>query len=425
MKVLWFTNTPSLYQSKEKHSYHGGGWISSLQKLISKEDKIELAISFFHEKDNTKKFQNDVTYYPILKESGKKKPLQTLFNKWHGKINQGQYLSHIDAVVKDFQPDIIHVFGTENIFGRVQNHFDIPVVIHLQGLINPYLNAYYPPGVSSLNFYFDRKNWYDHLLGRSVPFAFKNFIDRAKNEKKILKNVKYVMGRTHWDKMIAELYNPAVNYYHINEVLRPCFYDDLKNEYDTASNGKLIITSTISSTIYKGIDLILKTAKFLTEEAKIDFSWHLIGLDKNDIIADLFKKKFNIDYEKTGIKFLGVNDERELLQNLKRSHLFVHPSYIDNSPNSVCEAQIIGLPVIACNVGGISSLISHHKTGCLIPSNGVHELASEIILFYKNKTLLKNIGISARNQAMIRHDKESILKNIVTCYEQITNQNDL
>jgi len=424
MKVLWFTNTPSLYQNEEKHSYHGGGWISSLQKLISKEDKIKLAISFFHENDNGKKIQGDITYYPILKVKGSKKPIETTINNWKGKISQRKYLSNIIEIVADFQPDIIHVFGTENIFGRVQDHFDIPVVIHMQGLINPYLNAYYPPGISPLSFYFNWKNFIDHLLGRSVPFAFKKFKDRAKNEKEILNNVKYVMGRTHWDKMVSELYNPAVNYYHINEVLRPCFYDHQKIKYDTTSNGKLIITSTISSTIYKGIDLILKTAKFLTEEVKIDFSWNLIGLDENDMFANHFKKKLNIEYGKIGIKFLGVKEENELLQNLSRSHLFVHPSYIDNSPNSICEAQMIGLPVIACDVGGVSSLISNGETGYLIPSNGVHELASKIIFLYKNKKLLKTMGFKARDQAIIRHDKQVILKSIISCYDQILTIHD-
>lgn len=419
MKVLWFTNTPSLYQNKEKHSYHGGGWISSLQKLISKVDGIELAISFFHENDYKKKVQDGITYYPILKARGSKKPLETIINNWKGKISQEKYLSTVIESVDDFKPDIIHVFGTENIFGRVQDHFDIPVVIHLQGLINPCLNAFYPPGISSQTFYFNLNNFIDHLLGKSVPFAFKKFKDRAKNEKEILNNVKHVMGRTHWDKMVSELYNPSVNYYHINEVLRPCFYDHQKTKYDTTSNGKLIITSTISSTIYKGIDLILKTARFLKEEAKIDFSWRLIGLDEHDIFANHFKKKLNIEFENIGIKFLGVKEENELLLNLSHSHLFVHPSYIDNSPNSICEAQMIGLPVIACNVGGVSTLISEGETGHLIPSNGTYELASKIIFLHKNKETLKNMGIKARSEALKRHDKQVILNKIISCYDQI------
>ena len=71
MKILWFTNTPSLYE-QGKHYYHGGGWIESLKKLIRKRPGIELAVAFFHPTDNKKIFKNRVTYYPILRKLGRK-----------------------------------------------------------------------------------------------------------------------------------------------------------------------------------------------------------------------------------------------------------------------------------------------------------------------------------------------------------------
>lgn len=49
-------------------------------------------------------------------------------------------------VIEDFKPDIIHVFGSEWGFGLVEKYVDIPVVIHMQGSLPPYVNASYPPG---------------------------------------------------------------------------------------------------------------------------------------------------------------------------------------------------------------------------------------------------------------------------------------
>ncbi|MFD0777276.1 hypothetical protein ACFQZF_00760 [Flavobacterium myungsuense] len=46
MRVLWFTNTPSLYEN-DNHAYYGGGWIESLEQLVSQSSKVELGISFF------------------------------------------------------------------------------------------------------------------------------------------------------------------------------------------------------------------------------------------------------------------------------------------------------------------------------------------------------------------------------------------
>ena len=48
-------------------------------------------------------------------------------------------------VICDFNPDIIHVFGTEEVFSLIQNHTNIPVVIQIQGLMNPCFNNYFSP----------------------------------------------------------------------------------------------------------------------------------------------------------------------------------------------------------------------------------------------------------------------------------------
>ena len=57
MNILWFTNTPSLYNS-DKPTYFGGGWIESLESSLSKEKSIDLGISFFHKDPIFKRKKN-------------------------------------------------------------------------------------------------------------------------------------------------------------------------------------------------------------------------------------------------------------------------------------------------------------------------------------------------------------------------------
>jgi len=51
---------------------------------------------------------------------------------------------------------------------------------------------------------------------------------------------------------------------------------------------------------------------------------------------------------------------------MRESFAIIVPSYFENSPNTVSEAQLFGIPVIASKVGGIPSLITNHKTGLFI-----------------------------------------------------------
>jgi glycosyltransferase involved in cell wall biosynthesis len=104
---------------------------------------------------------------------------------------------------------------------------------------------------------------------------------------------------------------------------------------------------------------------------------------------------------------------------LLSANVFVHPSYIDNSPNSVCEAQITGVPVIACNVGGISSLIKNNETGLLVPSNDPYSLAYKIKELCVSKLKAEKISKKAVIVATKRHNSKSILLNLVSIYNKL------
>lgn len=413
IKVLWFTNSSSRYENGN-HKYNGCGWIESLEELVAKENDIELAISFFHSSDREKLKSNNVTYYPILNKRGKKRPLQALFNHWRVKDIREDYIPNFLKVIDDFKPDIIHIFGTESVFGLLTQFTNIPIVIHLQGLINPYLDAFFPVGVSKLDFIFSKHYFFQNLMGLSPLFTSRSYLKFASREASMLRSCNYVMGRTEWDKTIATFYNSRVKYFHVNEVLRAVFYNDV--EKGQLVNKKLSIVSTLSPTIYKGLDTILKTASLLMKIGFVDFEWNVIGVTENDKLLNFFERKFNLNHSNLNIKMVGKLNAECIRNRFKEADVFVHPSYIDNSPNSVCEAQILGLPVIACNVGGLSSLIEDNVTGKLIPSNGIHELASLLSSFNDNKSSFLRFADKGKKVAYERHKKETILNDVLSAY---------
>lgn len=131
-------------------------------------------------------------------------------------------------VIEDFKPDIIHVFGSEWGFGLVEKYVDIPVVIHMQGSLPPYVNASYPPGY---NFFTQWKTSHYNpivLLKRRFVWS-RNDNYKVAREIDILKHCRYVMGRTNWDYNITRLYAPDSQYYHCNEALRPVFFNPRKH----------------------------------------------------------------------------------------------------------------------------------------------------------------------------------------------------
>lgn len=418
MKVLWFTNTPSLYE-QGKHHYHGGGWIESLERLITEEDDIDLAIAFFHAVDSKKITRNNTTYYPIKRVAGRRRPLLQLLNNWNGTLSDEGFYTAFIEVVEDFQPNVIQVFGTEGPFARIQEFTNVPVVIHLQGLINPYLNAYFPVGNSKLDFLMNSQFLLKNILFSSPTFAVKRFTKQAEREQKILQKARYVMGRTHWDYMLAKLYNPEVYYYHVDEVLRPNFYD-IENTILNTGKKTLSILSTLSPTIYKGLDVVLRTAKQLKAFNRFEFTWDIAGITDDDPLLQHFEKKERISHKLLGIRCVGRKSPLELIEMMRNVDVFVHPSYIDNSPNSVCEAQMLGLPVIACDVGGLSSLIKHNETGLLVPANSVFETVHCLYKLAEDKSYASRIGRQAATHARHRHNTDKIIRELKSVYHTIT-----
>lgn len=222
------------------------------------------------------------------------------------------------------------------------------------------------------------------------------------------------MGRTEWDKNLVRLFNPSASYYHCEEALRDSFVNG-NRFWKYVYNGNMVIVSVISNPWYKGVDLILKTAKILKVYAKVKFEWNVYGV--SDI--RFFENKYGIKAKDVNVNIAGSVGKEKLVNALCEASCYVHPSYIDNSPNSLCEAQYLGVPVLATNVGGISSLVDDGKNGILFPANDPYTLAGHIITLNGNRELSENLSVAAHDLAVRRHDPETIGTTLYRIYKSI------
>lgn len=424
-KVLWLTLTPSCYmpinQIQDKTSYNGCGWLASAEKEISKIENVELSVAFILDGQPSKVKQSNTTYYPI--PPFKKKWYQYPSSIWyllfdnnykHEISTWGHYKNHLRRVVDDFKPDIIHVWGSEGYLGLVSFITTIPVCLHIQGILNPYNNAYLPP-------FFSWSKISGNIL--NIKQYFKNRLEKkireeySYRERVILKSINNYMGRTIWDYRLTKLFNINSRYYHVDEILRTSFYNI---SVDRILPQKLTIISTISYPLYKGYDLVLKTAKLLCTCYNNNFEWLVFG----NVQYSLVEKEIGISHKEVNVILKGVVAEQQLKEAELKATLYFHPSYIDNSPNSICEAQMIGLPVIATHVGGVETLVNNEENGYLIPSNDPYQGAYLINELYINKE--KNIlyGSNGQNRAKERHDKKRIIDQITDTYYNILKLNN-
>lgn len=422
MKILWFTNTSSLAATGEGLNSQGGGWISSLEELILTDENVHLGICFYT-KESLKIVEKNRTYYGIKNRTSNSSFLYKIYSNWKAKNPRENQIDDYIQIVKDFSPDLIHVFGTERAFGLIQDLVDVPVVIHLQGLLGPIANSYFPPGIGSNNFYWSWRFLLNNALGNSPAFAKKMMRWRANRENAILATARYVMGRTDWDKQLALWHNPAVKYFKVNEVLRPDFYSLGRIESKIARE-EFQIVSVMSASNYKGMDVIFKVSRLLEDKISYKVKWLIVGLDETSQLYRFYRDKYRFDSSLVSINCLGVIGKEDLQDVLISSDLYVHPSYIDNSPNSICEAQISGVPVIASNVGGIGSLIVNEQSGILVPANDIYLFAANILNLLNDKPRRLMLAANSKEIAKERHDRETVLRSLLDAYRFILNNSE-
>lgn len=412
----------SLYDENRGCRYGGGGWIGALYSQIRGlvTESIELGVAFIYSK-GIKETIAGVTYYGIESQAPKGLGKWLYYLGGYKSMTHLDYFKEITSVIEDFKPDLIHLWGIENSLASVSHYKDIPVVTHLQGLLSLYRYIYYPYGTNAYSFMLDRFSKREWVLHNGYIFGEHIMRHRAEIEKKHLRDVGAVMGRTSWDKEVALFNNPNVKYYHVDEALRTQFYS--APSWDKVRNGKFIITSTISETIYKGFDVVLRAAKVLKEYNYFDFEWQIIGVGPDSDFVKWFEKIVNIKCAAVNVCCLGVQTPEQLIQILLNADIYVHPSYIDNSPNSLCEAQYLGVPCCATNVGGVSSLIKDKVSGVLIPSNAPFDMAMAIKDCYDNDDTWKVYSVNAKAYAQKRHDPERILQQLLSVYRDLTESN--
>lgn len=395
-------------------NYNGAGWIASFIDDLKKRDDISLGVCFAGSGENS--IVDGISFFPIDVFKSKYNRLRRRLSH---KAEEALIIPRALHAIEQFQPDIIHIFGSENPFGLLSGMTEIPCVIHLQGILPAYYNAKFPPGTS-------KKDIFRKILWRHPVDAF-NYLWRdamyrysAKREIKIIRTAKYFAGRTRWDEGIVKLINPDAKYFFASEVLRHEFYDSVGKWHSHRTRKFLKLVSVISPATFKGGDLIVKTAALLKDYSNISFEWFVFGVDSLGCDDKFLSGSRSID--ELNIIPSGKVAANDLREQLLDSDIFIHPSYIDNSPNAVCEAQILGVPVVATDVGGVASLVSHGKNGILVPANDPFMLASRIEELSADSEKAETFGKKAAADAAVRHDPNSIITQTLEIYKSIISE---
>lgn len=408
-KILWICNSPlpEIQGLVGVRSYNEG-WLIGISNQLRKRKDIVFHYAFpqYIRKRTVNKTIDGITFWGFY--SCHKKPY----------CIEKENIKVIDSIIKKVNPDVIHIFGTElphalecmkSISGKRKT------IVSVQGLTSEIAKVYVE-GIP----------WKDRLAGTFSQNKYRcilreqyEFYRRGMNEKKVLSSTENVIGRTDWDRKCVERINPKCRYYHCNETLREVFYDGV---WDIKNIQKYSIFVSQAFYSIKGLHILINALPLVKKRypgVMVYVAGHKDFLNKNTPYGRYIKKILAMYHVEENVVFLGYSTDEAIKQRLLQTHVMLMPSLLENSPNSIGEAMLLGTPVIASNVGGIPSILHDGVEGYLYSCTNKYELAKKICKIFKNDDLALKFSRNGRKFANMVYDRMGNMEQLMNIYNQV------
>jgi len=416
MKILFVCNVmlPSIASHLGVQAQVFGGWLSGHIDNLKKNNSIKVVVTFPY--DQTKHYvcgaTDGIKYYSFKKHQ-KSKELQNRF----------------EQIFDIEKPDIVHIFGTEYehsldaINAAETRKLLNNTIISIQGLVSVYSKHY----IAALDYKIIKKRTLRDVIKRSNILKLKyNFLKSGEKEIQVLKKCKNIIGRTDWDEACVKRINPDVKYFFCNENLRESFYSD-KWSLQNCEKHSIFVSSCAYP--IKGFHLILEAFSDVVKKYP-DAHLYTVGqrkLEENGFLANqklpyyIFYikkliKKYNLEKKVTFLNFL---DEKHMKERFLSSNVFVLPSSIENSPNSLGEAMILGVPCVASDVGGVKNMLKHGEEGYVYPYDEPYMAAYYISKIFDDEKLAQDFSIKAKKHAEHTHNIDINIMTSIDIYNEV------
>ncbi len=265
------------------------------------------------------------------------------------------------------------------------------------------------------NFKTNLKKFYNSVMVRSdLIIAGSNFIFSHIKEN-------YSMYLNYKKKFLVIFRGINVDYFDSSTTLENDEKKLLK-QWDIDKDKKIILLPG-RLTSWKGQEVFIEAVNLINIELGYEaFYTVILGSDQG---RELFKKKLiRLSEQYRMSKQIRFIDHcKNMALAYKVSDIIVSAS---NEPEAFgrvsVEAQSMGKPIVASNIGGSNETVIDEKTGFLFESNNAKSLSKQILrVLNMDETSLKMMGIEARKNVTQRFNVEKMCFSTYSEYKRLLN----
>ncbi len=416
VRILWVTNVllPEASRLLNRPSTPYAGWLDSAATQLSAQEGVQLGIA------------------SPMRGSREVECVSTEACAYYGfpqsRLTTSRSLKEsLGKVLDAFEPDLVHLRGTEarHALPTVAecSRRNIPTVVEIQGLVSViagHMRAALPNNVVQ------RATLRNLIMRDSVQGLSKRFAKMGAAEVEAIRMSNYIVGRTTWDRACTAQISPGAEYRHCGEFMRNGFY---VGEWSLANVERHSLFLSQGHYPVKGLHLAIEALAILSRSWP-DATLYVAGrpnlsgrgLSERTLATgygNYVRRLIDSHGLQSRVVFTGPLDEGAMRERYLRTHAFVSASSIENSPNSLAEAMLLGLPCVASAVGGVMDMLLHDYEGYTYQWDAPYMLAYHLDRLFADDGLAAELGRNAAQRARVSHDRAANLQQLLSIYREM------
>lgn len=166
----------------------------------------------------------------------------------------------------------------------------------------------------------------------------------------------------------------------------------------------------------KGIDSSIKAIGRLTDRVDAEIEYHIVGDGEERTALEELTDDLGLS---DTVTFHGHMNRNEVIRMLVDADLFVLPSLEEAFGMVLLEAQAVGLPIVATEVGGIPEVVREDETAILVPPDDEEALADGVEGLLDRRSEWRAIGRAGRESVGTNFDSERLIEDLIDRYRTL------
>ncbi len=372
-KILFITNSVSNVLT------HRAGLISY---LVSQHYEVHVALPFCNSVEREKLIHCGISvhYLPLTRRG---------INPW----TEVKTLVCIAKLVSKLKPDILHMVALKAIsYGNLIGKF-----VRIKSKVNLF---------TGLGFVFIQDRFVVLFLRKLIIYFLRISMHNSKNSISIVQN----------DDDARVLIKEKIIKSDELRVIRGSGIDPNYFSYSPESDGSKFIIFAGRFLWDKGIEEFVSAAKLLRDRFPA-VSFVLVGDVDFGNAASVSKKQLDEWVSQGSVQHWSWSEDMRSV--FSKSHIVCLPSYREGLPKVLLEAAASGRAIITTDAPGCRDVLVHQKTGIMVRSKSVNELAGAIAFLIEEDQLRVQMGSLGREYVVQRFSSEKIIEQTMSVYNEL------